>query len=84
MVVAIVVVLTVAFVWAFMTAFMVWQKDAPMSTGLGNAYSDQYRESVNRNLASSRRAAGVTRRTVWPVVLACGAIAAVLIVIINV
>jgi hypothetical protein len=38
MVVAIVLVLMVAFVWAFMTAFMMWQKDAPMSTGLGNTY----------------------------------------------
>jgi hypothetical protein len=84
MVVAIVVVLMVAFVWAFMTAFMVWQKDAPMSTGLGNAYSNQYRESVERNLTSSRRTAAFMRRTLWPVVLVCGAIAAVLIVITNV
>jgi hypothetical protein len=76
MVVAIVVVLMVAFVWAFMTAFMVWQKDAPMST-------DQYRETVERNLASSRRTAAFMRRTLWPVVLVCGAIAVVLIVIIN-
>jgi hypothetical protein len=39
--VAMVLVLMVAFVWAFMTVFMGWQKDAPMSTGLGNASSDQ-------------------------------------------
>jgi len=84
MLVAIVLVLVVAFLWAFMTVFAVWQKDAPMSTGLGNALSDQYRESVERNLASSRRWAAFMRRTVWPVVLACGVIAAVLIVIMNV
>jgi hypothetical protein len=82
--IAIVVVLTVAFIWAFMTMFMVWQKYAPMSTGLGNALSDQYRESVERNLASQRKWAAFMRRTVWPVVVTCGAIVAVLIVVMNV
>ena len=77
-------VLAVAFIWAFMTAFMVWQKDAPTSSGLGNAFSDQYRESVERNLTSQRKLAAFMRRTVWPVVLICGFVAFLLIVLINV
>ena len=84
MVIALTVVLVIPFVWVLMTLLLVWQQDAPISTGLGNALSDQYRESVTRNLASQRKQAAFMRRTVWPVSVVCGSVAVGLIVVMNV
>jgi hypothetical protein len=84
MVAAISVVSVVGLGWPIATLLMEWQKDAPASSGLGNALSQEYHESIARTLAAQRKAAAFLRRTVWPVCLVCAAVLTLLIVIINV
>jgi hypothetical protein len=78
------VVLAFGFFWAGMTWFTNWQKDAPTATGLGNIYSKQYREGVELNFRQQRAMAAFFRRTLWPVLTACGVAAVVLIVLLAV
>jgi hypothetical protein len=81
MVIALSAVVVVAIAWPVMTFFTSWQKDAPTATGLGNIYSEQYREGVELSLRQQRALAAFFRRTMWPVLAACGVAALVLILI---
>jgi hypothetical protein len=83
-VVVLVAAIVVGVVWGLMTLFSEWQKDAPASSGLGNALSAQYRESVQRNLAAQRRMAAFFRKTVWPIEIVCGLVLLATIVALNV
>ncbi len=78
------VVLAFGFIWAGMAFFMNWQKDAPMAQGLGDIHSEHYQEGIENNLRQQRAQAAFFRRTLWPVLIACGATCCVLIVLLNV
>lgn len=80
MVVAVGVVIAIGLFWVFMTLFMEWQKDVPVSSGMG--LGEQYEESKRRSVSAQRRQAAFFRKTVWPVVMACG-IALVVIVVVT-
>jgi hypothetical protein len=75
------VVIAIGVIWVGMTLFMGWQKDLPTSgAGKLGAASE---ESARRSVSAQRHQAAFLRKTVWPVVTACGIAAVVLIVLIN-
>jgi hypothetical protein len=77
-------VVSVAIFWPIMALFANWQKDVPTATGLGDLYSEQYKEGVELSLRQQRALASFFRRTLWPVLMACGVAALVLIVLLAV
>ena len=78
---AVAVVISIGLFWPFMTLFMEWQKDVPVSSGMG--LGEQYEESKKRSLAAQRSQAAFFRKTLWPVVTACGIALVVIIVLYN-
>jgi len=82
MAVAVGVVIAIGLFWVFMTLFMEWQKDVPVSSGVG--LGEQYEKSKSRSVSAQRHQAAFFRKTVWPVVLACGIAVVVIIVVANI